>query len=143
MVLGLKKWIYKRTFKEGLRRLGRGILRMEKKILIIDDEKDFIEIVKSYLDKKSYLVDVAYDGKEALDLIKSKDYNVIFVDRCLGGLTGLELIQYVKENKLAAKIIMITGYPLMEGFLAKHAGADGYLEKPVSLEKIEKIIEES
>ena len=51
-------------------------------------------------------------------------------------LTGLELIKYIKQNNIASKIVMLTGCPEMEQFLAEAVGADGYLKKPCELAQI-------
>lgn len=111
-----------------------------KKILVADDEKEFVKMMKDFLTKRGQVVDVAYDGKEAQDLIKKNNYDVIFLDHNMPELTGLELIKHIKQNNLKSKIIMITGYPEMEEFFAKAIGADGYLEKPFRMQEVKKII---
>ncbi len=110
------------------------------KILIVDDEKNFVYFVKENLAHRGYPVDVAYDGKEALELIQSKSYDLVFLDINMPELTGLELAKYVKENKIKSKVIIVTGYEEIKESLAKVLGADEYLTKPVAIADIEKII---
>ncbi len=114
---------------------------MPKRILVVDDEKETVEMIGKFLERKNHNVDCAFDGKAGLDLIEANDYDFIFADHNMPELTGLELIRYVKENKPDSKIVMITGYPEMERVLPECLGADGYIEKPVQLEAIQKIIE--
>ncbi|MFH2137502.1 MAG: response regulator [Candidatus Omnitrophota bacterium] len=111
------------------------------KILIADDEKEITQNLQEFLRRKGYVADVAFDGREALDLIKEVDYDLIFLDYNMPELTGLELIKYVKEHNEKTKTVMLTGYPLMEGFFAKAVGADEYLDKPYQFKDIEQIIE--
>lgn len=113
----------------------------KKKILIADDERAFVYFLKENLSQKGYLVDVAYDGKEALELIKSNMYDAMFLDHNMPELTGLELAKYVKEKNIKSKVVMVTGYDEMNEPFAKKVGVDAYLTKPVKTEDIEKIIE--
>ena len=114
---------------------------MIKKILIADDEKDTVESMKNYLMRKGHRVDMALDGSAALELMKENDYDIVFADHSMPGLTGLELMKEAKENRLRAKIIIMTAYSLVREFFAKYMGADGFLKKPFEMEKVEAIIE--
>ncbi|MDP3790493.1 MAG: response regulator [Candidatus Omnitrophota bacterium] len=109
---------------------------MEKNILIADDDKDLIGIIKKFLTGKGHRVDFAYDGDRALDMIKSNHYDIIFVDFNMPGLTGLELAKYVKTNKLDTKTVFLTGYPAISAPIAKYSGADEYLEKSASMDSL-------
>ena len=110
------------------------------KILVADDERETARSIKNFLDKRGYSIDVAFEGREALDLIKKNNYDMVFLDHNMPGLTGLELIKFIKQNNLKAVSIMITGYPEMNKTFAKAIGADEYINKPCSLEEIENII---
>ncbi len=110
------------------------------KILIADDEKEIVKFLRNFLEKRGHAVDAVYDGAGALDLIKSKNYDLVFVDHNMPELTGLELIKFIKQNKLKAKTIMITGYPEMNKSFAKALGADEYICKPCSLDDIGDIV---
>lgn len=109
---------------------------MGKNILIADDDKDLVEIVRKFLTDKGHRVDSVYDGDRALDLIKSTRYDIIFVDFNMPGLTGLELAKYVKANKLETKTVFFTGYPAISEPIAKYAGVDEYIEKPSSIDSL-------
>jgi len=110
------------------------------KILIADDEKGFTEILEERLTFKGCSVDIAHDGKKALELLESNVYDLVFLDHNMPELTGLELAKHIKVNKLTTKTVIITGYPEIEGFFAKAVGADEFLAKPVKIRDIEKLI---
>jgi CheY-like chemotaxis protein len=111
------------------------------KILIADDNQEAAEAIKKFLTRKGYSPDTAFDGKEALDLIKINNYDLVLLDHDMPEMTGLELLDYIKKNNPEMKIVMITGYTDMEGSAAKGMGADEYLTKPLDMLEIEKIIE--
>ena len=111
------------------------------KILIADDEKDFVEFLKSRLTGKNHSVEVVYDGKKALELIKSNLYDLIFLDHNMPELTGLELLRYVKKHNLKPKVAIITGYEEIDGTFMKGMGADEYLTKPVRIKDIDSVLD--
>jgi len=111
------------------------------RILIVDDEIEFVNALKERLDYKNVLIDLAYDGKLALELIKFNNYDVVFLDQDMPEMTGLELVKHMKANGIKSKTVMITGYPGMGGSIAQMVGTDEYLTKPVALKDVEAIIE--
>jgi len=111
------------------------------KILIADDEVEATEVLVKYLKKRAAVVDSVADGEDALRLIKKQEYDLIISDINMPGLTGLEILRYVKDNHLKAKVVLLTGYPCVDSNLAKTLRADEYLEKPTALEAIGKIVE--
>ncbi len=111
------------------------------KILIADDEKETAELIKKWLIRQGYDADLAFDGREALELIKLNDYDLAFLDHNMPELTGLELIKYLKENNPNTKTVMITGYPAIDGPVVKYLGADEYLTKPFKMKEIGDIID--
>lgn len=110
------------------------------KILVADDEPKIGEQLKKYLELKGHSVDVVIDGDEALKLIKDGDYGIVFLDENMPGLTGLEVIKYIKTHGFKLKTIILTGYPYINEEFSKIIGADEYLEKPVDLKKIDEMV---
>jgi DNA-binding response OmpR family regulator len=110
-------------------------------ILIVDDEKPIVELLKHRYVAKGHSVSTAYDGKEALELIKSNSYDLIFLDHNMPGLTGLELLRYIKQKNLKPKVVIITGYPEIDEFFMKGRGADEYLTKPFNIKDIDDIVD--
>lgn len=111
------------------------------KILVADDEVDFVDFLSKRIAQKGYEADTAFDGRKALELIKENHYDLVFVDHNMPELTGVELIKYIKENNIKTRTVMITGYPAIAGSLVKHLGADEYLTKPLKLRDIETILD--
>jgi DNA-binding response OmpR family regulator len=110
-------------------------------ILIVDDEKEIVELLKDRFIVKGYSVNIAYEGKKALELIKSNSYDLIFLDHNMPGLTGLELLRHIKNNNLKPKIAIITGYEEIDEFFMKGRGADEYLTKPLKMKDIDDIVD--
>lgn len=111
------------------------------KILIADDEKSIVGILVKYLTKKGLSVDSALDGDEALKLIMEREYDIVFLDIDMPGLSGLEILRYTKENNIRSKMVLLTGYPRAKEDFTETLQADEYLEKPVKLEVIGNILD--
>ncbi len=111
------------------------------KILIADDERAFVELLSERLIQRGNQVECAYDGMNALRLIKTSRYDIILLDHNMPELTGLELVKYIKKNKIEAKTIMITGYPDINKSLMETIGVDEYLTKPVKLPDVDALLE--
>ena len=110
------------------------------KILIADDEKRIVDLLREFLEKKGHSVDVVFDGKKALELIKETGFDIVFLDENMPELTGLEIVKYIKQNNFKIKSVILTGYPCINEEFSEIVGADEYLEKPVDLSKIEEIV---
>lgn len=110
------------------------------RILVADNEKDFVDFLKGVINERGHSVDVAYDGKEALELIKKNNYDILFLDHNMPELTGLEIVEYVKENRIKSKTVMVTGYEPMNEKFARAIGADEYMEKPLSIKYLDAIL---
>ena len=111
------------------------------RILIADDERSFVEPLSDRLIQKGNQVDSAYNGLSALELIKTNRYDIILLDHNMPELTGLELVKYVRKNKVDDKIVMITGYTEIDKSFMEVIGVDEYLTKPVKLTDIDAVIE--
>lgn len=102
------------------------------RILVVDDEKRMVELVKLYLEKENYTVDEAYDGQRALDQIAENKYNLIILDLMLPIVDGWSVCMEVRK-KYDIPIIMLTArgeeYDKVLGF---ELGADDYVVKPFS-----------
>ena len=110
------------------------------KILIVDDEVEIVNTLSKFIENKGLPVDCELDGKEGLELIKKRDYDIVFLDINMPGLTGFEVLRYIKDNHIKAKVIFLTGYPEVNEDFCKTLRADEYLEKPIDLKAIENII---
>ncbi len=106
-----------------------------KTILVIDDEKDIVELVSYNLKKEGFAVDAAYDGETALKKIRSAPYELIVLDLMLPGVQGLELCRIIRNDPAIADtpIVMLTAKgEEVDKVLGLEIGADDYMIKPFS-----------
>jgi len=108
---------------------------MSYKILIIEDEKDIVELITYNLEKQGFEVDYAFNGEEGLCKIRSSRYDLILLDIMLPGIGGFELCKLLKEEPGSADIpiIFLTARTLeADKVLGLELGADDYITKPFS-----------
>ncbi len=108
---------------------------MKEKILVVDDEKDILELIEYNLTKNGYRVKTASSGEEALDLVKENDYDLIILDLMLPGVDGLDITKIIKADKQKAgiPIVMVTAKADEADKVAGlEIGADHYVTKPFS-----------
>ena len=104
---------------------------MVNKILLVDDEIEITEINKRYLEQGGYDVDIANDGKEALEKYKKNKYSLIITDIMMPNIDGYDLIsevQYLDEEQPFLFITAKTTEP--DKIYALSLGADDYIVKP-------------
>ena len=105
------------------------------KVLIIEDEKDIIELVEYNLERDGYHVVAAKSGEEALNLLKTEKPNLIILDLMLPGMDGLEICRLIKQEGKGANIpiIMLTAKSEeADVVVGLQMGADDYVTKPFS-----------
>ena len=107
------------------------------KILIIEDEFNLADAIASMLKREKYNVEIMIDGQKGLDEALTNIYDLIILDVMLPHKNGFEILRELKEEKIDAKIIMLTAKNTiddkMEGF---NNGADDYLTKPFHMEEL-------
>ena len=127
------------------------------KLLIIDDDPDYVDGIKSILDKADYEVDVAYNPKDGLEALKSGSYNLLLLDIMMGrGAEGVMVARKINKDPKLRKIpvLIITGIREQMAFLfpgqpvhPRLLPTDALLEKPVDpkllLEKVEALLKEA
>ena len=107
------------------------------KILWVDDEIDLLKPHILFLEKKNYAVTTANNGRDALDIFDRENFDVVFLDENMPGLSGLEVLSEMKEKKAATPVIMITKSEeenLMEDAIGSKI--DDYLIKPVNPKQV-------
>jgi two-component system response regulator VicR len=109
---------------------------MEKKILIVDDEKPIADILQFNLEKEGYEVHCAYDGNEALQKVEDLQPDLILLDIMLPLRDGMEVCREVRK-KYEIPIIMLTAKDSeIDKVLGLELGADDYVTKPFSTREI-------
>ncbi len=110
---------------------------MKKNILIIEDEESIVHFIKNRLDSKVYNVDIALDGKSALEFIKAKEYDLVTLDIMLPHVDGFTLCNSIRNQSKKTLIIMISALDT-EDFKTKgyNYGIDDYIAKPFSAKEL-------
>ena len=106
---------------------------MGKKVLVVDDEKLIVKGIKFSLEQDGYEVDCAYDGEEALELVKKNEYDVMLLDVMLPKLTGFEVLQMIREFSMLPVIMLTAKGDDMDKILGLEYGADDYITKPFNI----------
>ena len=118
--------------------------KMNAKILLVDDEKEFIDALTQRLEVRGLKVTGATRGQDAVDLIGNQSFDIIVLDLAMPGMDGLETLQKIKEKDPDAEIVMLSGHGnIKSGVEAMKLGAEDFLEKPVDLNDLLKRVEEA
>lgn len=106
---------------------------MAKKVLVVDDEKLIVKGIRFSLEQDGMEVDCAYDGEEALEAAKKKEYDVILLDVMLPKFTGFEVCQQIREFSTMPIIMLTAKGDDMDKILGLEYGADDYITKPFNI----------
>jgi two-component system response regulator PilR (NtrC family) len=121
---------------------------MEKacRILVVDDEKDILDVLSGYLSSQTYSVMTARDGLDALQQFEKGKFDLVISDLRMPNMNGMQLLEEVIKIDKDIIFLMITGFPSIEAAVdAIKKGAYDYITKPFNLEdvkfKIERALE--
>lgn len=106
---------------------------MANKVLVVDDEKLIVKGIKFNLEQDGMEVDVAYDGKEALELARKKEYDIILLDVMLPEMDGFEVCQQIRAESDVPIIMLTAKDDDMDKILGLEYGADDYVTKPFNI----------
>ena len=113
----------------------------ESKILIADDEEPILFGLTELLKEEGYGVSGACDGKEALEKLRTNDFDLLLADLKMPKLDGLQILDAIKQEKILTEVIIITGKGSIDTAVeAMRAGAYDYLTKPVEPDRIRSIV---
>ncbi len=111
-------------------------------ILIVDDERGMRDFLRIFLEKEGNSVETAENGNIALDMIRNQDFEVVVSDIRMPGISGIELLEKIKEENPALPVIMITAFASPDdAVLAMKNGAFDYISKPFNVDEIKAVIE--
>lgn len=109
----------------------------KERILIVDDTPDTLEVLQRNLSSQGYQTFIASHATEAINLLNQTPMDLVITDYKMPGVNGLDLIRHVRENFKETEVMMITGFPTVEGAVeAVKKGAEEYLVKPFSDEEL-------
>jgi len=117
---------------------------MKISVLLVDDEKDFVESLAERLQLRDFNVTTALNGNDALNLVKDNDYDVIVLDVKMPGKDGVETLKEVKNIKQLPQVIMLTGHATVETAIqGMKIGAYDYIMKPTVTEDLIELIKKA
>jgi two-component system OmpR family response regulator len=111
------------------------------KVLIVDDEREFSDVLAERMESRGFQVDIVESGAEALRKVGKRTYDAIVLDLAMPKMDGIETLRRLLEANEDLQIIILTGHATMEkGIEAVKQGAAEFLEKPADLDLlVEKI----
>ena len=110
-------------------------------ILIVDDEKNYLLVLKELLGEEGYEVVTAQSASEALGIFQETELDLVITDMKMPGMSGMELLSVLKEKDLHLPVIMMTAYGTVEKAVeAMKKGAYDYIIKPFDNETLKKTV---
>ena len=107
------------------------------KLLIVDDEEDFLKSIAERLGMRDFDVTTATEGKLAIKAAKKGKFDVAILDMRMPGMDGMDLLQTLKKKHKYLEVIILTGFGSIDSAVeATKLGAYSYLEKPYDFEKL-------
>lgn len=109
--------------------------KLEARVLLIDDEEEFLEMLTERLETRGLKVNSVTSGEEAVEQVEGANYDAIVVDLAMPGIDGIETLKRIKAKSPDMEIIMLTGHATVKNSVeAMKLGAEDLLEKPVDLD---------
>lgn len=112
---------------------------MSSRILVVDDEKDIVDLISYNLEKEGFIVFKAYDGEEVLKTVRARSIDLMILDLMLPGIQGMEVCKFIRKDPSNANlpIIMLTAKgDEVDKILGLEMGADDYIAKPFSVREL-------
>ena len=107
------------------------------KILLVEDEKELSDAIKRGLEKLSYVLDTAYDGEEAINMLFTNSYNLVILDLNLPKVDGLEVLREIRKRNNEIKVIILSARNQIEDKVTGlELGSNDYLEKPFDFKEL-------
>jgi CheY-like chemotaxis protein len=108
-----------------------------KRILIVEDEKEVLTLLRDNLTRHNFHIETAIDGKDAIEKVKTFIPDLVLLDIMLPELDGLEVLRWIKKNKPEILVILATAKKEVEDIKTGYSlEADYYITKPYSMEEI-------
>ncbi len=106
----------------------------KNRILVVDDEEALRVVLSAELEGEGYQVTSASDGQEAINILTTKEFDLILLDIKMPNVDGFEVLKFVKERWPQTKVVMLTGFAdLKNAIESKKLGAEDFVSKPYDL----------
>ncbi|MFP4452911.1 MAG: response regulator [Desulfobacterales bacterium] len=110
---------------------------MKTRVMLVDDEKEFVEQLSERLKIRGYDVTPCFSGQEAIENIKHFLYDVVILDVAMPGIDGNEVLKHIKQHRPLTEVIMLTGHATVESAIdGMKQGAFDYLMKPCETDEL-------
>lgn len=110
---------------------------MSEKILLVDDETDFLEVMSERMGARGMEVTTAESAQKALQEVEKGGFDAIVLDLMMPGMDGLETLKRIKEKRPALQVILLSGHATLEkGIEAMKLGAMDFVEKPADINEL-------
>jgi DNA-binding NtrC family response regulator len=117
------------------------VVEQQKRILVVDDEENARIALSKILTREGYEVASAGNGYEALNYLRGKEVELIITDINMPEMNGLSFLRELSRSHPESNVIMITAYGEVESYFeAMNLGAFEYINKPVKIDELKKII---
>lgn len=114
---------------------------MKIKVLLVDDENEFVDTLAQRLDLRDISVTASYSGESAMGLAEKIDFDVIVLDVQMPGISGIDVLKQLKQTKPNTPVIMLTGEATVENAIqGMKLGAFDFLMKPTDTDQLTKKI---
>lgn len=110
---------------------------MRKKILVVDDEKKIHDMITDYLDSLGYVTLTASDGKEALEMFRRDEPDLVVLDIMMPGIDGIDVTRRIRSESEIPIILVTAKSRESDKLIGLDTGADDYITKPFSLKELE------
>ncbi|MBU0549808.1 MAG: response regulator [Candidatus Omnitrophica bacterium] len=111
------------------------------KILLVDDEPDFIEPMAFWMRANGYLVSIASSGRQALQMIEDNPPDMVFLDIRMPVMDGIETLRHIREFDQKLPVIIVTAYPTIEYFSkTQELNVSGFFDKDGDFEELRNVV---
>ncbi len=117
---------------------------MSTRVLLVDDERHFVEPLSERLIARGYDVGIAFNGEEAISKVEQDGWDVVVLDVLMPGMNGEETLERIKKIRPLVEVIMLTGHATVESAIqGMKLGAYDFLMKPTELPDLTKKIDKA
>ena len=114
------------------------------KLLLVDDEKQFLETISTRLGMRDFDVTAVNSGEEAIEAARKKGFEIALVDLNMPGIGGEKVLEILKREHKFMEVVILTGYGAIDSAIrCTKAGVYGYLEKPCELDTLLNVLREA
>jgi len=114
---------------------------MNEKVLLVDDEEEFVETLAERMRTRGMKVSTTNSGADALQLVDDESFDVVVLDLKMPGIDGIEALKRIKRRRPDIQVVLLTGHATIEkGVEAIKEGALEFLEKPIDLSSLTEAI---